>query len=240
MGRIYLFSTFLVFTLVGCFSQKKHPKLTLVKSVQLPIKEPSGITTNNTSLFIVSDKTGSIFEVSFNGELIREIKSKLKDLEGIAFEFSTNSFWVVSESSRKLIQLNFSGKVLQKHKIKGEQHRKNNGLEGVCFEPNNTLVCVNEKQPKQLLKLNKAAQITKTLKLKFGNDISGICYDAVLKCFWVVSDESQKVYQITQQGKKVASYSIAVKKPEGIILYKNRIFIVSDYNEKLYIFKKPE
>jgi len=210
------------------------------KKIQLNIPEPSGITSFNNTLFIVSDKNGTVYKTSLDGEILQKIKLKYDDLEGITIDKSTQNFWVVDESKRTLLILNSNGEILQKIKIKGKQQHKNNGLEGVCFvDDENSLVVLNEKQPKQLLVLNLKGEITRKIDLNFSKDISGICFDESSNSFWVVSDESQLILNISKKGELIKSYNIPVKKAEGIVIISNKLYVVSDSENALYIFKKP-
>ena len=212
-----------------------------IKVVNLNISEPSGITSFNNSLYIVSDKNGTIYKTSLEGEILKKIKLKYHDLEGITINKVTQNFWVVDESKRTLISLDSTGNFLQKIKVKGKQQDKNNGLEGVCFvESTNSLIVINEKQPKQLLALNLKGKITNKIDFNFSHDISGICFDNKSATFWIVSDESQSIYNITTKGAFIKSYKIPVDKAEGVVIYNDKLFVVSDSQNKLYIFKKPK
>ena len=212
-----------------------------IKVVNLNISEPSGITSFNNTLFIVSDKNGTIYKTSLEGEILQKIKLNYNDLEGITIDKVTHNFWVVDESKRILISLDSIGNFIQKKKIKGKQQDKNNGLEGICFvESTNSLTVLNEKQPKQLLVLNLKGKITNKIDFNFSNDISGMCFDIKSATFWIVSDESQSIYNITTKGAFIKSYKIPVDKAEGVVIYNDKLFIVSDSQNKLYIFKKPK
>jgi len=212
-----------------------------IKVVNLNISEPSGITSFNNNLYIVSDKNGTIYKTSLDGKILQKIKLKYNDLEGITIDKATQNFWVIDESKRILISLDSIGDFLQKKKIKGKQQDKNNGLEGICFvESTNSLIVINEKQPKQLLTLNLKGKITNKIDFNFSHDISGICFDNKSTTFWIVSDESKSIYNITTKGALIKSYKIPVDKAEGVVIYNDKLFVVSDSQNKLYIFKKPE
>jgi len=212
-----------------------------IKVVNLNIPEPSGITSFNNTLFIVSDKNGTIYKTSLEGEILQKIKLNYNDLEGITIDKATQNFWVVDESKRTLISLDSTGSFLQKIKVKGKQQDKNSGLEGICFvESTNSLIVINEKQPKQLLALNLKGKITNKIDFNLSHDIAGICFDNKSATFWIVSDESQSIYNITTKGALIKSYKIPVDKAEGVVIYNDKLYVVSDSQNKLYIFKKPK
>jgi len=235
---------FIVITsiLIACSSKVNlQSDLKLIKSIKLAIPEPSGITTSDNQLYIVSDKNGSIYKVNLFGEIIQKIKTKYDDIEGITFNSTSNSLLIVNESKRTLLELDLKGKLIKKTKILGKQKESNSGLEGICFHANeNKLYIVNEKSPKELLVLNLDGEILNGFKVKFCKDISGICLDKKTNSLWLVSDESKTIYNITKKGKLLKSYKIPVEKAEGIVILNNKFYIVSDNLNSLFIFEKPE
>ncbi|MGV6844786.1 MAG: SdiA-regulated domain-containing protein [Lutibacter sp.] len=214
-------------------------KLKPIAIFDLLIPDPSGVAFFNNHLFIVSDRNGTIYKTSLTGEIKGEIKTKFKDLEGITIDNNAN-IWIVSEAKRTLIQLDLLGNVLSKAKIKGEQNFKNSGLEGVCIHPKTGhFYVLNEKKPRELIQLSENKEIIKTRQLNFSGDVSGICFDEIENCFWVVSDESRAFFKINSDGKVLEKHKIPVKKPEGIVAFNQQLYVVSDKENKLYIFKKP-
>lgn len=235
----------LVFASLGMYSctSRINSQNTLepIKVVSLKISEPSGITSFNNNLYIVSDQNGTIYKTSLEGKILQKIKTKFTDLEGITFDKTNRNFWVVEESKRMLISLDSIGNFLQKIKVKGKQQDKNSGLEGICFvESKNSFIVINENKPNQLLELNLKGKITNKTDFNISNDMSGICFDNKSTTFWIVSDESQSIYNTTTKGELIKSYKIPVDKAEGIVIYNDNLYVVSDSQNKLYIFKKPE
>ena len=230
----------MVITLGSCSSKVSMPSdLELIKTVQLNIAEPSGITIFQDNLYIVSDHKGTFYKTSLNGKTLQKFNTKFTDLEGITLNPVTRNFWMVNESKRMLVVLDSLGSLLQKIKIKGKQKHYNSGLEGICYvESEKAVYVINESSPTQLLKLNLDGKIMAKLTLAISKDISGICYENSSNSFWIVSDESESIYNITKKGELIKSYKIPVKKAEGIVVYKDTVYIVSDSSKKLYIFKK--
>jgi len=96
-------------------------------------------------------------------------------------------------------------------------------LEGVCFDTSkNNIYVLNEKSPKQLLKLNSKGEIKD---------------DEKRNNFWVISDESKAIYQISKKGILQKKHKTGIKKGEGIAIYKNRLYVVSDNLKTLYVFE---
>ena len=223
--------------------QNQQEELELISIFNLDIPEPSGLTVSKDEdqLYIVSDDTGNIYQTTLNGAVITEIPLGLKDLEGITFNSELDQFYVVSEKLRKVYTLDLIGNEIGSFKISGKQKEKNSGLEGICYrEDNQHLYLVNEKHPKRVLEIDLENNRIESYKISFAKDISGIDFDPNSKTFWIVSDESRKVYQTNEYFEIIQSYSIPVKKAEGIaISKKGLIYIVSDAMETLSVFKLP-
>lgn len=212
--------------------------LKLVNSIKLKIPEPSGIAVYNKHLYIVSDNNGTIYKCKLNGETIEKIRTKHSDLEGITIDPISKQLIVINEAKRTLIYLNFDGTFIKEQKIKGKQKKSNSGLEGICYDTSrNNMYVINEKAPKQLLKLNLKGEITAKTNLNFSNDVSGICYDKKRNSFWVVSDESKAIYQISKKGILQKKHKTGIVKGEGIAIYNNQIYVVSDDLKTLYVFE---
>ncbi|WP_372744338.1 SdiA-regulated domain-containing protein [Lutibacter sp.] len=210
-----------------------------IAKVKLKISEPSGIAFYNNHLYIVSDRKYFIYKTNLHGKVVGEIATNLTGLEGITVD-NFGNFVVVDEVKRTLIKVDAGGNRLFKTKIKGKQKDKNSGLEGVCFNSkNNSYYLLNEKSPKELIRVSEEGEVLKTIKISFAKDLAGICYDAKANVFWLVSDESESIYKINEKGKLLGSYKIPVKKPEGIVVVNDLIYVVSDSESKMYTFKKP-
>ncbi|PHS54067.1 MAG: hypothetical protein COB01_02680 [Lutibacter sp.] len=233
------FLVFLAVVLISCSSKNSSEnKLELIKTIRLTIPEPSGITSFNGKLFIVSDRNGVIYQTSFEGKILHKIKTNFDDLEGITIDENSKNILVVSEEDRALIVLDSLGNFIRKIKIKGKQKYHNGGLEGICFYED-ALCIINEKSPKQLLLLNVEGEILDKIKLDYSKDISGICFDQSSNSFWIVSDESALILNINKKGEFIKSFKIPVAKAEGIVINNNNLFIISDSSNSLSIFKIP-
>lgn len=235
-----LLLTFIVVAFVSC-KLKTHSQNTLkpIHVISLNISEPSGITVFNNQLYIVSDQTGNIYKTGLDGKIVSKIRTKYTDIEGVTVN-DKGDFFIVDEAKRRIIKLDAKGKLIDKFKIKGKQKFNNSGLEGICFSKlEYSFYVINEKSPTQLLKVNSEGEIIEAVTLNFAKDLSGICVDNTTDTLWLVSDESYAIYHIEKNGKLINSYKIPVNKAEGIVIYNDEIYVVSDSAEVLYIFKKP-
>lgn len=238
----YYFLVFLCFIFIGCLPKvNSQSDLKLASTIKLNISEPSGITAYKNHLYIVSDQTGSIYKTNLKGKVLQKIRTNYSDLEGIAINPDKSQFLIVNEAKRTLITLNFDGSLVKKVKIKGKQQHHNSGLEGIAYNASkNKIYVLNEKSPKQLLEVNKKGEVLNKLKLDFSKDLSGLCFDEKTNTFWIVSDESKHIFNISKKGKLLKKYKIAVEKAEGITVYKNHIYIVSDSLNKLFVFEMDD
>ena len=227
--------------LFGCLPKAtSQAELKLVDTIELKIPEPSGITAYKNHLYIVSDKNGTVYKCTLKGETLTRTRTKISDLEGITINPNTEEIIIINEAKRAIIKLDFEGNILKKTKIKGKQDDKNHGLEGIAFDSStNRLFALNEKSPKQLLELSLKGNLKNKFKLNFSKDLSGICYDEKNDKLWVISDESNAIYQISKKGKLQKKFKINTNKGEGIVIYNNLIYIVNDYLKTLLIYKLP-
>ena len=230
---------FLAFSFCGNDSVEKKALEPIFK-VKLKIAEPSGIAFYKDHLYIVSDRKQFIYKTNLEGKMVAKIPSTLSGLEGITFDANGNIL-VVDEDNRALIKIDTTGKILFKTKIKGKQKEENSGLEGICYNSkNDSYYLLNEKSPKEILNISADGTILNTLKISFAKDLSGICFDAETTNFWLLSDESEAIYLINEHGKLLNIYTIPVKKPEGIVVVNDKMYVVSDKLKSLFIFKKPD
>jgi uncharacterized protein YjiK len=213
--------------------------LKLLNTFQLDIPEPSGICVLKNHLYVVSDSNGSIYKITKKGQVVDQIQTKLKDIEGVTYRHSSQSFLMIDEGKRKVIEVDISGTTLSSHKIGKKQDSKNSGLEGICCSMDKSPVFVlNEKNPRELIKLDEKFKVSGDHKLKFGKDISGCTLDKDGN-LWMVSDQSKEIYKTTKKGKLLMKYKIPVKKAEGIAIDHNKIYVVSDKTRKMYVFRLP-
>lgn len=204
------------------------------------LSEPSGIVHNskNNSLFVVSDTSNKIFELSLSGNLIRSMTIDARDLEGITLSLSKDTIFVVEESENKISSFTLSG-VKIKSFTKNVAINPGNGLEGIAFDNAGYLYVVNEKNPRLLIKILNENEASRK-EIITASDLSDICYDPILDCFWLISDESKKILKLSKDGILQSEWNIPFDKGEGITFDQDKMYIVSDGNSKMYVFNKPK
>jgi uncharacterized protein YjiK len=76
-------------------------------------------------------------------------------------------------------------------------------------------------------------------EIRYASDISDIFYDENTNCFWVTSDEARKVLKLSSEFNLISEWTISVNQAEGITILRDKIYIVSDSESKMYVFQKP-
>jgi len=234
--------------MMGCSThedvlQPSNSSLKFVSEHKLEIPEPSGLSLgkNNLSLWTVSDPpSNKIYEMDLQGRILRTLNYTGDDLEGIVYDSTKNVLWIVEERKREVVKISIDGIELERHAIPITGN-EDNGFEGICFFGGYRFWIVNEKNPGLLLEVNTDFSIHQQYDLNIADDYSGICCDTTDGQFWIVSDESQLLFLWNQKQGLIEKINIPVKKAEGIAIdFKNNfIYIVSDSEEKLHIFKFP-
>ncbi len=215
--------------------------LTIISQISLPneITEPSGIYYNSSknSLFIVSDSSPKLFEVDINGNLLSTLDIGGIDMEGITFSANNDTIWVVQETAQKVSKYLKNGYHLLSFPLNVATNSKH-ALEGITIDDRNHLFVINEKEPTLLVECVNNESIYQK-NIAYSSDISDICYDNILNCFWVLSDESSSIVKIDKKGNLIATYKLPFDKCEGITVVGNKFYIVNDSNAKMYVFNKP-
>lgn len=215
--------------------------LELINSYKINVLEPSGLAINNdeTILYTVSDSTNKIYKLSTTGDVLRTFEYAGNDLEGVSV-FTKTKLLVVEERTKEVVEYDMDTGNFNKHKIDFINSTANSGVEGVAYNFNDgTIFILNEKDPGLLMRLNPNYTIKTLTTLNFASDYSGIFHESTTNNLWIVSDQSRTINKCDLEGNLIKSYPINVIKAEGIAVSNDKIYIVSDAEAKLYIYKKP-
>ncbi len=206
----------------------------------LSISEPSGIAYNskNNTLMIVSDANSDIYETNLTGNVLRTISTTSSDMEGITLSQNCDTIFVVEEKNKLVTAYLLSGARLNSFLVDVSVN-SNHALEGITRNNSNGhLIVLNEKQPSMLLEFDGTTEIWRK-ELNYSTDISDVFYEQQSDLFWIVSDESQKIMKLAYNTNLISEWKIPIKQAEGITIVKDNIYIVSDVENKMYIFNKP-
>ncbi len=215
-------------------------QLTQLNVYNLNISEPSGIAYNSAhnSLLIVSDGKSEIYEVDFSGNILNAIPTNCSDMEGITLSKNCDTIFVVEETNKLVSTLLYSGNKVASFSVNVATSVKH-AMEGITRNNSNgRLTIINEKLPCMVLEFNGTTEIWRK-EINYTADISDIFYDDSSDCYWIVSDESQKILKLTKNLDLISQWSINITQAEGITIVNNKIYVVSDYERKMYVFQKP-
>ncbi len=215
-------------------------QLTQLNVYNLNIPEPSGIAYNSVqnSLLIVSDGKSEIYEVDYSGNILNTIPTTCSDMEGITLSKNCDTIFVVEETNKLVSTLLYSGNKVASFSINVATSVKH-ALEGITRNNSNgRLIIINEKLPCMVLEFDRTTELWRK-EINYIADISDIFYDDSSDCYWIVSDESQKILKLSKNLDLISQWNINITQAEGITIVNNKIYVISDYERKMYVFQKP-
>lgn len=220
-----------------------EPSLTLIASYAMNVSEPSDLTINETGtvLWTVSDRPGrSVYQLTTDGTVVKTLDFVGEDLEGIVYDPSDQTLWVAEENRREVVHLDLDGNVLSR-KLLGLTGENNSGLEGISLDDSGRMFLLNEKNPGLFIQLDSAHSIAAMDTLSFAGDYSGMTYNPRSAAFWIVSDQSRALYLWSLRAGVVKEYPLPFPNAEGVAVDEaaGRIYLVSDSENKLYVFQLP-
>jgi len=224
---------------IGFASQGMAAAPRLIATHALTINEPSDLTIDETGqiLWVVTNKPERVYQLDLSGAVVKTLDYVGQDLEAIAYDRSDRTLWVAEENRREIVHLDLDGKVLSRHPL-GLTGEKNSGLEGLCLDDKRRMFALNEKRPGLFLELKADRTLATQLELSFAKDYSALTYSPAHGCFWIVSDQSQSLYLWSPKKGVTERYDLPCTKAEGVAVdeAKNRLYIVSDSENKLYVY----
>ena len=215
--------------------------LELVASHSLRVDSPSGLSfgQDNNSLWTVSDKPGGrVVQIDLEGHTLRSLNYSGDDLEGISFDSSDSTLWMVDESQGKLIHIDTSGDIIGSQNISSVSD--GSGLEGLAIDREHSRkFLLKEKDSGALITLDDLSLTQDYIRLTFAPDYSGVYYSSSLDKLWIVSHESSSIYLVNTSGEFLETYAVYMTQPEGIVFDETRqiFYLVDDTTERLHIYK---
>ncbi len=215
-----------------------------IAEYQTGVLEPSGLTLgkNNKTLWTVSDNTNNVYQLDLKGNILKEVEFNGNDLEGITFDTRDGTLWLAEEELRELVHIDTNGTELGRFNVTNLEGSGNSGLEGICLDTAFTKFVLNEKSPRLWAKLNSGYSAEEIKKITAVQDLSGIWYEPNGNFFWIVSDQSKKLFQWSPNKGVIQSADLDYSKAEGVTVDEARkiVYIVSDKTGKLYLYKINE
>jgi uncharacterized protein YjiK len=216
-------------------------ELSLISEMTLPFTEPSGIAYSEKlkKIWIVSGGDQSIYVLDTNFNVENKLPYKGNDLEGITFDATDSTLWIIDEATKTITHLNRNGNILRQDQLTYTTNVVNKGPEGITIGKNHQLYLVNERDPSILLELDTAFNITQTYQLNFAKDYSDIMYDDSSETFFVLSDESEAFYRLNTKQEAQERYPLPNGGNEGLAYNREQkiFYIVNDATSTLSVFK---
>jgi len=233
--------TILTLSILNFLPMKNDIKLINVYDIK--VKEPSGLSLNlqGDGLLTVSDKTGKIYGITFEGESMGMLDFKGKDLEGITTSPEHGHIYTIQEKGNLIIKLDAIGREIDTFKLPKYGKKQNSGIEGITYcSSRESFFLVHEKSPGKLIEWSPSKGVIAENELDFADDYSGICWDPSEDKLWIISDVSGTLVKCNYDGTPIETHTTGITKAEGIAIYTpaNEIYIVSDSDKKLYVFAK--
>jgi uncharacterized protein YjiK len=212
----------------------------LISERTIDVKEPSGLAYNAArgTLFCVGDNQSVVYELSLAGDILNKITVSSSDMEGITFSKNYDTMFVIEEGNYKVQGYTLSG-------VKGASwsivtsSATNSAYEGVTRLPNDDFIVLNEKDPTLALHATHTGTEISRQTLSLSSDLSDICYDSTLQCYWIISDESKKVMKVKLDFSLIGEWTESIAQGEGIAVVGDRMYLCSDSDSKFYIYTKP-
>jgi uncharacterized protein YjiK len=221
ISRLLLIILLFLLTACGAKSGNQASSLTYLEHYDIEIKkeglrQPSGIvfSPQEDSLWVVSDDTNRIFNLTLDGVLQADQSIKLSDkgLEGLTIEPTGTYLFIVEESKNEIIKVDMDTQSIANRRRLSEMNGhnavasylatggKNKGLEGITWNSeSDTIFVIKEGEPGLLIELSPDLEsILNHQLLGQANgfhddaldekelDYSGITYDPSRACFWIV------------------------------------------------------
>lgn len=245
-GLALFIALFIFLTSSPAFGLNYH----LIASYEIGVQEPSGLAYDPVRglLLVVSDE-GGFFALNKRGEVVESHPSPEGDLEGIAFDPARKLIYIAEERERRIFLLNRSGKVLRSFRVDlaGHNGPDNKGIEGLTLDTKRDhLFLVKERSPFFVMELDREGKPLRTFKVEGISNLSGIHYLERTGNLLLLSRGSQKVLEVTREGKLVGEpISIGFPNAEGIALdEEGYLYLTLDGNnilpDRLLIFAPKE
>ena len=238
---LLVFLTAASLALVSCNRANQIPVMGNHTVYEVNMEELSGLDFNQdrTALLACGDK-GTVKEVSFEGEILKNIWTKRSDVEGVTVNPSTGEIYIAVERAQEIHRL--SGEADSDPVIVVQEAAEgrfgNDGLEAVEFYKDD-MVFVGSQRGSSLWTYNLDGEMISKISLSsFASEIAGLCYDHEADMLWVTDSEKFKIFLCTTEGELLATYDIQfIENAESICVDRSRdcVWVGSDEDSsKIY------
>ncbi len=208
-------------------------KLHLDDRHKLDVDEPSDLAIHDGQLFTVSDKRSKVYRLSHDGDIKDEMNVEGTDIEALAFDNDGN-LYIADESSGKIWRLDSDGD------RKGDPielvEDEVGGLEGLAFSDTGHLFVAKEKDPARIYELDTDGGELDRKKIDFADDLSALAFDPQDGHLYALSDQDRTLFRLDKDLDVDKAWKLPIEHPEGIAFEGDTLYVVSDSEERLYVF----
>lgn len=217
----------------GAKADGSSSRLRTVDRYRLDIDEPSDLTLVDGDLYVISDKRSRIYQISHKGRTKDTTDVEGSDMEALSFDNDHNKFIVGDESSGKIWRIDNDGSRGSPIEL-DDAEDGNSGIEGLAFDDDGHLFVAKEKNPARIYELDDDGDILRDKKIEFADDLSALAWNPEDGHLYALSDEERTLYKLDKNLDIDTAWRLPIEHPEGLAFDGDRIFVVSDSEERLY------
>jgi len=217
----------------GTKADGSSERLRTVDRYRLDIAEPSDLTIVDGELYVISDVHSRIYKISPKGRVKSTTDIEGSDMEALSFDNKHNKFIVGDESTGKIWRIDDDGSRGSPIELEDAEDG-NSGIEGLAFDDDGHLFVAKEKNPARIYELDGDGEVLLDTKIEFAADLSALAWNPEDGHLYALSDEEQSLYKLDHDLDIDTAWRLPIEHPEGIAFDGDRIFVVSDSEERLY------
>jgi len=210
-------------------------KLKRLDRHRLDIDEPSDLTIVDGKLYVVSDAHSKIYEISSDGDIEDTIDIEGHDLEALAFDAERQQFLVADEGRARIWHVDRDGGRHDPFDLE-DADDGNSGIEGLAFDEHNHLFVAKEKAPARIFELDADGAEVDRKKIDFAADLSALAFNPDDGHLYALSDQEHTLFRLERDLDVDLAWKLPIDHPEGIAFDGSTLYVVSDSEERLYVF----
>jgi uncharacterized protein YjiK len=211
-------------------------RLRQLDRTRIELDEPSDLTIVDGVLYTVSDAHSRVYELDLDGETTTVLDIEGRDLEALAFDDARGEFLVAGERSARIWHLRDDGERYDPFDVDADDG--NSGIEGLAFDRDGHLYVAKEKDPARIFELDREGNVLRDDKIRFADDLSALAFDPGDGHLYALSDEEHALYRLDENRDVELAWRLPVEHPEGIAFDGDLVYVVSDSEERLYVFER--
>jgi len=234
----FFWPNLIFFSIVGLSAEEEPDRLSLLSILDLPVPEPSGLFLDpaGAALWTVSDETGDLYQLNWDGSIRDRIMLDANDLEGVTI---VDGFFFVLEELGSVLKLDPSGELIEAYDLSLPAFNDTR-MEGITYNPcNHHFYVVNEKNNCLLLEYDDQFNAVDATPMEGMIDLSGMCFDALNNGIWITSHESKALlFWDIEKRQFIERHTFDIEQAEGVAIdpENQRVYIVGDKDEQLFTY----